>query len=353
MQAAVSVAKRYGLSIVANATGTSSATGEDIMIRLVNKTGGAQWKNGIVFNDAGAGTLFPIISTGALITAEGANTVATGIDISPLTITGNAFASPGFTVTGAGTITAGLWNGTAIPLAYGGANAALTASAGGLVYSTSTTLAVQAAGTSGYFARSGGTGVPTWFNLFGTANTWTALQSITGSSARLTVDGTVQADLRLLSTAGSGKDWRFTSVSDGTFTMQENAAGNIFTLTAASTTGSFQTLAHVLTITGTVTDGYSSALKLAPGYTAATAQTVTRHNYLDLANVTVAGVGPAAVTDAAVFRFNAATGTHSALAANGSVATAITSLGPTGAQTTIQGWMKINVNGTLRYIPYW
>ncbi len=39
--------------------------------------------------------------------------------------------------------------------------------------------------------------------------------------------------------------------------------------------------------------------------------------------------------------------------ANGSVATTITSLGPTGAQTTIQGWMRIDINGTDRYIPYW
>ena len=40
--------------------------------------------------------------------------------------------------------------------------------------------------------------------------------------------------------------------------------------------------------------------------------------------------------------------------ANGTVATTITSLGPTGTATTIQGWIKIiDSGGTARYIPYW
>jgi hypothetical protein len=37
--------------------------------------------------------------------------------------------------------------------------------------------------------------------------------------------------------------------------------------------------------------------------------------------------------------------------ANGSVATVLTSLGPTGAATTVQEWLRISVNGTDRYIP--
>lgn len=39
--------------------------------------------------------------------------------------------------------------------------------------------------------------------------------------------------------------------------------------------------------------------------------------------------------------------------ANNTVATAMSNVGPTGAQTTIQGWLLINVNGTNRYIPFW
>lgn len=107
------------------------------------------------------------------------------------------------------------------------------------------------------------------------------------------------------------------------------------------------------TITGGVTDGFTGSQRLTPIYNAGSALTVTRHNYIDLNTPTLGGAGPAAVTDAAVFRFDAAPGTHKALAADAAVAVTFTALGPTGAQTTIQGWMKINVNGTLRYIPFW
>ena len=40
--------------------------------------------------------------------------------------------------------------------------------------------------------------------------------------------------------------------------------------------------------------------------------------------------------------------------ANGTVASTFTaSSGPTGAATSIQGWLAIKVNGTARYIPFW
>ena len=52
-----------------------------------------------------------------------------------------------------------------LPLANGGSNAALTASAGSIVYSTSSALAFNAVGTSGYVLLSGGTGEPTWSSI--------------------------------------------------------------------------------------------------------------------------------------------------------------------------------------------
>lgn len=39
--------------------------------------------------------------------------------------------------------------------------------------------------------------------------------------------------------------------------------------------------------------------------------------------------------------------------ANGAVATAMSSVGPTGAATTIQGWLAIKVGGTARFVPFW
>lgn len=92
------------------------------------------------------------------------------------------------------------------------------------------------------------------------------------------------------------------------------------------------------TITGAVTDGYTAAIRLSPTYSAATAQTVTRHNYIDVEDVVVSGAGPAAVTDACVFRFNAALGTHKATTALDKTANAKS------------GTIKVNVNGTIYHI---
>lgn len=70
--------------------------------------------------------------------------------------------------------------GTDVPLTDGGTNASLTAVNGGLVYSTASALAITSAGTSGQFVRSGGAGAPTFFDLFGSGNTFTALQNFSG-----------------------------------------------------------------------------------------------------------------------------------------------------------------------------
>lgn len=55
-----------------------------------------------------------------------------------------------------------VWQGNAVGLAYGGTAASITAAAGAVVYSTSSALAVSAAGTSGQVLTSGGTSAPTW-----------------------------------------------------------------------------------------------------------------------------------------------------------------------------------------------
>lgn len=100
-------------------------------------------------------------------------------------------------------------------------------------------------------------------------------------------------------------------------------------------------LEQVHTLTGALSDGFSASLRLDPGYTAETSLSVTRHNYIDVQDVSNAGAGPSAVTDAPVFRFNAAAGTHKSVDA----ATTKTSPG------TVNAWMKVNINGTIFYLP--
>jgi len=65
-------------------------------------------------------------------------------------------------ITGLGTITSGVWNGTDIALADGGTNASLTACSGAVVYSTSSAFSFTAVGTSGQLLQSGATGAPSW-----------------------------------------------------------------------------------------------------------------------------------------------------------------------------------------------
>ena len=91
-------------------------------------------------------------------------------------------------------------------------------------------------------------------------------------------------------------------------------------------------------ITGATTDGYNAGLRCAPEYRAAAAQTLSRHNYIDLPRPTVTNV---TVTNAAVMRFDAAAGTHEATVG------ATTKTTPGG----VDAWVKINMNGTIHYVP--
>jgi hypothetical protein len=94
---------------------------------------------------------------------------------------------------------------------------------------------------------------------------------------------------------------------------------------------------HVDTLTGNLADAYAGAFGSQPGYTGA--YTVTRHNYINLVNPSLAG--SAVLTDACIFRFNAAAGTHKAVDSGGTKTTP-------GA---VNAWLKVNINGVVFYLP--
>lgn len=97
--------------------------------------------------------------------------------------------------------------------------------------------------------------------------------------------------------------------------------------------------------TGTIADAFSSALTLDPAYNGTDGSdiTVTRHNYIDVQDVSAvnSGAGNYVIGDGCVFRFDAAAGTHVAVDSG----TTKTSPG------TVDAWVKINLNGTVHYIP--
>lgn len=92
------------------------------------------------------------------------------------------------------------------------------------------------------------------------------------------------------------------------------------------------------TITAATADGYAAALTFDPRYSATSAQNVQRHNYIDILNVTTTNV---TVADACVMRFNAAAGVHKAVDSGTTKAT----------PSAVNAWIKININGTIYYIP--
>jgi len=121
--------------------------------------------------------------------------------------------------------------------------------------------------------------------------------------------------------------------SDATSSALTVAGGAILSL-PDETTAALRTNC-IRTIAAGVTDGYLGGISLSPTYNGAF--TVTRHNYWNLTNA----AGTSTITDAAVMRFDAAIGTHKALAAGTTKTTP-------GAVT---GWLKVNVNGTLHFSP--
>lgn len=77
--------------------------------------------------------------------------------------------------------------------------------------------------------------------------------------------------------------------------------------------------------------------------------TVTRLSYIKC----IQPGGASTTTDAAALSFDAAVGTHKALASSAAVGVTIGS-GPTGSTAgNPQGWIKVNINGTLRFVPFW
>ena len=134
----------------------------------------------------------------------------------------------GFSVGATGTVTAGLWNGSIIGLAYGGTNANLTASNGGIVWSNATQLQILAGtATAGKILQSGATATPSWstptypsasgtagkvLRADGTNNVYStstfadtyAVSTILYASSANAVAGLATANSAVLITSGSG-----------------------------------------------------------------------------------------------------------------------------------------------------
>ena len=171
-------------------------------------------------------------------------------------------------ITSVGTIVSGTWNGTAIDLAHGGTNANLTASNGGIVYSTGSALALlSGTPTAGQILLSGASANPTWSTATYPATAGTSgnlLQSngtnwvswtptyISGNQS-ITLSGDV---------TGSGTTSIATSYSNAVPVDKGGTGSAYFTVSGPSATRTYtfpDTSSTVCTTSGVCT-GYQAAL---------------------------------------------------------------------------------------------
>lgn len=170
----------------------------------------------------------------------------------------------------------------------------------------------------------------------------TDMQLGNGSNTSFLLRGGSTAPLKFNGSTASFPALGVTSQTNPILIVQDANGGATASLQVGGSgnTGSVNNIASQ-TITGTVADGLTAALTLAPTYTAATAQTVTRHNYIEMLQPTLSGAGPAAITNACAIWFDAAIGTHKAVDA------ATTKVTVTG----VDAWIKVNLNGVVGFVP--
>ena len=162
--------------------------------------------------------------------------IASIVNAADLTGTTLASGVTGSSLTSVGTIGSGTWNASLIPLAYGGTNANLVASNGGIFYSTGSAGAILAGtATANQMLLSGLSTTPAWSTA-----TWPATAAkgvLLNASAANTIAATVTP---VLGDSGhSTGTLGFAGVTSGTATITPQAAAGSPTLTLPNTSGTF------------------------------------------------------------------------------------------------------------------
>ena len=219
-------------------TGKSTFTAYSVICAGTTATGAFQNVSGLgtsgqLLTSNGAGAL-PTWQTNAASGTVNNGTqndlayyATTGTAVSPITTA----ASSVLTTTGLGVPT---WV-SQLPLNIGGTNASLTASNGGIVYSTASALAILAAtATAGQLLMSGSSAAPTWSTAT-FASTYSAF-SILYASAANTVAGLANGTTGqvLLATTSAAPSWG--SVPAAPYSNVVVSAGNSGAFTTSSTT---------------------------------------------------------------------------------------------------------------------
>ncbi len=177
-------------------------------------------------------------------------------------------------ITALGTIATGIWQGTNIALNHGGTNASLTASNGGIVYSTATALAILAGtATANQVLLSGSSTTPAWSTA--TYPATTTINQLLYSSVNNVIGGVTAGNFGVLISSSSGvpswlangttgqvltattsgtPSWAPPAASSVTFTGDSGTpfSGAAVTVSAGTTGLNFAAASPALTLTGIV-----------------------------------------------------------------------------------------------------
>lgn len=259
----------YGGTGVNNGSSTITIGGNVTFSGAYTFTGTLTNNTSVTFPTSG--TLLNNTLTSANIYVGNGSNVATGVAMSGDASISNTGA---VSVTGIGNITTGI-----LKLANGGTNANLTASNGGIVYSTATAMGIlSGTATANQVLLSGSSTTPAWSTA--TYPATTTANQLLYSSATNTVSGLASANSGMLVTNGSGVP-SISALSAGQVFIGTTGAaptaatltqGNGITITSAS--GSI-TIASTGTVAWTDVTGTSQTMAVNAGYIADNASLVT------------------------------------------------------------------------------
>ena len=129
-------------------------------------------------------------------------------------------------ITSVGTVTAGTWQATPVALLYGGTNAALTASNGGIFYSTATAGAIlSGTATASLPLLSGSTAAPTWATVSHPTSATSGGVAYFSSTTVMASSGLLTANAIVLGGGAGAAPTTLGSLGTTTTVLHGNAAG--------------------------------------------------------------------------------------------------------------------------------
>lgn len=297
--------------------GASTSAGGDVTI-AAGSGGATSGNGGNIFLNSGANGASGVVSIGSGGSATG--------------ITGDVALS---VATPTGAFRAGT-----LQLNGGGSSAAQSGNSGGIVLTGGPAGAVASV-AGGPIAITGGAGsTTTTGGIGGAINITSGAGGLAAAGGALTLSGggggaTGTGGATTISGGGGGS----TSGNAGSVTVQGGAAigsgsGGDATVRAGNRAGTGAGSSVSITASNGVTTGAGGAVSITAGNG-------------------VSAVGGDITLTTGTGSTQGAINFVNTNVANGAVATTVTSLGPTGSSTTIQGWLAIKVGGTARYIPFW